>query len=119
MSQLLLQVLIVVAFGAFCFGLPHRLHRHTQPLARRNDQARCRPLPLADGRLGMGAVKRAIDEAKDCREHRQAAGISWPTRLVSIKVRSRDLRERTMLETPILVLLVVLAIAAVVWWLYR
>ena len=28
--------------------LPHRLHRLTQPLARRNDQARCRPLQLAD-----------------------------------------------------------------------
>jgi hypothetical protein len=63
----------------------------------------------------------AADEAQlDRGEHRQAAGIGWPARLVSIKVRSRDLRERTMtLETPILVLLVVLAIAAVVWWLYR
>ena len=29
------------------------------------------------------------------------------------------LGERAMLETPILVVLVLLAIAAVVWWLYR
>ena len=29
------------------------------------------------------------------------------------------LGERTMLETPILTVIVVLVIAAVVWWLYR
>ena len=42
MSELL-QLVIVVAFGG-----PDRLHRHTQPLARRNDRARRRPLQLAD-----------------------------------------------------------------------
>jgi hypothetical protein len=29
------------------------------------------------------------------------------------------LGERTMLETPILLVIVLLAVAAVVWWLYR
>jgi hypothetical protein len=29
------------------------------------------------------------------------------------------LRERTMIETPILVVIVLMAIAAIVWWLYR
>ena len=62
MNQLLLQVLIVV--GVRCvllrLRLPHRLRRHTQPLARRNDQARCRSLQLADRRLGMGAGKQSL-----------------------------------------------------------
>jgi hypothetical protein len=31
----------------------------------------------------------------------------------------QHLGERTMLETPILAVIVVLAIAAIVWWLYR
>jgi hypothetical protein len=37
---------------------------HATTGATGNDQARCRPLQLADGGLGMGAVKRAIDEAR-------------------------------------------------------
>jgi hypothetical protein len=37
---------------------------------------------------------------------------------MSISMRSA-LGERTMLETPILIVIVVLVIAAIVWWLYR
>jgi hypothetical protein len=39
-------------------------------------------------------------------------------RICALNSALEALRERTMIETPILVLLVVLAIAAIVWWLY-
>jgi len=62
MSELLRQVLIdcgCVRRGLLRLRIPHGLHRHTQPLARRNDQARYRPLQLADWQMGMGrAVER-------------------------------------------------------------
>jgi hypothetical protein len=38
---------------------------------------------------------------------------------MSISMRSAPRRERTMLETPILIVIVVLVIAAIVWWPYR
>jgi hypothetical protein len=63
MSQLLLQVVIVVAFGAFCFGCGYR----TAFIVARNQwrdemiKARCRPLQLADRQMGMGrAAKQAL-----------------------------------------------------------
>src|SRR6516164_7995222 len=42
--------------------LPRRLHRDPQSVARRNDQAWRRPLPLADRQMGLGeAAERADD----------------------------------------------------------
>jgi hypothetical protein len=62
MSNLLLQVLIVLAFGALCSGCGYL----TAFIVTRNhwrdgnDQARCRPLQLDDRQMGMGrAAKRA------------------------------------------------------------
>jgi hypothetical protein len=45
-----LQFIIVIAFG-----------RDTQQMARRNDQARCRPLQLADRQMGMETRRKILD----------------------------------------------------------
>src|SRR6516225_5248546 len=53
----------VAIAGPYCRGvrlamlrlrLSHRLHRDAQSVARRNDQAWHRPLPLAERQVGMG-----------------------------------------------------------------
>jgi hypothetical protein len=45
----LLQFLIVAAFGGLCFGCSYLIaFLVTQQVARRNDQAWCRPLQLED-----------------------------------------------------------------------
>jgi hypothetical protein len=47
---------------------------------------------------------------------KKVCGVGCLARLTSIKV---PLRGRIMLETPIIVVLVLLAIVAVLWWVYR
>ena len=55
MSQLGLQIIIVVAFGALCFGCGYlTAFIDTQQMARRNDQAQDRSIQLAVGQMGMG-----------------------------------------------------------------
>jgi len=46
-------------------------------------------------------------------------GSRWISRSWRSYCGSLDARERTMLETPIIVVLVLLAIVAVLWWVYR
>jgi hypothetical protein len=64
MSQSLLQALIEVGFGALCFGGDYltAFHRHAQPVARRNDQARFGSLQLTDRQMGMGRAAERTDE---------------------------------------------------------
>src|SRR5262249_39025885 len=44
----------------FWLRLSHRLHRHAQQMARRNDQARRRSLQLADRQMGMGRTAKGV-----------------------------------------------------------
>jgi hypothetical protein len=61
MSELL-QSIIVVGFGALCFGVGYlTADRHAQPLARRNDQALFRPLQLVHRQMGMGRTTERIE----------------------------------------------------------
>jgi hypothetical protein len=63
MSQLLLQIVIVVAFGAFCFGCGYLTAFIVMRNQWRDDQARCGPLQLAHRQMGMGgAIKRKVVE---------------------------------------------------------
>jgi hypothetical protein len=64
-------------------------------------------------------------EIADCGEHCEVVGAIAEALMHGPQyngvsdgsVRSRG--ERTMIETPILIVIVLLAVAAVVWWLYR
>jgi hypothetical protein len=77
------------AFGSRVMGwpwLPDRLLRHTQWLARRNDQAPCRPLQLADRQMGMGrAAERS--EILNARPPLPAALVCRRTRSVLRRAR--------------------------------
>ena len=58
----------------------------------------------------------------DCSEHRQAAGAVAEGLMRGPQYNGAcrsALGDRTMIETPILVVIAVLAIAAIVWWLFR
>jgi hypothetical protein len=56
--------------------------------------------------------------ARRSAENREGIAAGGLLAYMSISMRSA-LGERTMLETPILIVIVVLVIAAIVWWLYR
>jgi hypothetical protein len=56
--------------------------------------------------------------ARRSAENREGIAAGELLAYMSISMRSA-LGERTMLETPILIVIVVLVIAAIVWWLYR
>jgi hypothetical protein len=60
---------------------------------------------------------------KDCGEYRQAAGAFAQGLMHGPQYNDVDdrsaLGERTMIETPILIVIILLAVAAIVWWLYR
>jgi hypothetical protein len=63
MNQLLLRVVIVVAFGAFCFGCGYL----TAFIVTRNQwrdemiKRGCRPLQLAVRQMGMGRAAETIE----------------------------------------------------------
>jgi hypothetical protein len=57
--------------------------------------------------------------ARRSAENREGIAAGGLLAYMSISMRSAPRRERTMLETPILIVIVVLVIAAIVWWPYR
>ena len=78
-----LQFIIVIGFGALWLRLSHRVHRHTQQMARRNDQAWGRPLQLDDRQMGMGRAAKRIEILSAATRYCQLCNLSCGQAFIS------------------------------------